>query len=92
MRYISQYTAIACILINIAINYCLIMVFPIYSADNSRNSTSFFLAISNNRHNNHSSGLYLPNTNRRHKRQNGNININNLSLHNNYNNKNRNSN
>jgi hypothetical protein len=82
MRHISQYTAIACILINIAINYYLIMAFPTHLAGNSHNSTSFFSAISNNRHNDHSSGSYLPNTSRRRKRQNRNTNIDNSLLHN----------
>jgi hypothetical protein len=61
MRYILQYTAIACILIDIAINYYLIMAFLTHSAGSSYNSTSFLLAISNNRYSNYSSGLYLPN-------------------------------
>jgi hypothetical protein len=92
MRYISQYTTIACILINIAINYCLIMAFPIHSADSSYNSILFFLAISNNRYNDYSSSLYLFNTSQRRKRQNRNTNINNLLLHNNQNDNSRDSN
>jgi hypothetical protein len=75
MRHISQYTTI---------NHCLIMAFLTHSADSSHSSRLLFSAISNNRYNNHSSGLYLPNTSRRRKRQNRNINIDSLSLHDNY--------